>query len=76
MIPMIIINHHHRMHNVSVCQSVTGGQWKRFDLKTQDAVSLAIEHFNLAVGMNTSFLGRLYKNQATMDTCIKWYLVG
>ena len=26
-----------------VCLSITGGQWKLFDLKTQEAVSLAIE---------------------------------
>ena len=27
----------------SVCLSITGGQWKRFDLETKETVSLAIE---------------------------------
>ena len=27
----------------SVCLSVTGGQWKRFDLETKETVSPAIE---------------------------------
>ena len=33
-----------------VCLSITEGQWKRFDLEAQEAVSLAIEHSKLDVG--------------------------
>ena len=32
------------------CLSVTGGQQKRFDLKTQEAVYLAIEHLKVELG--------------------------
>ena len=59
-----------------------GRQNKGFDPKTQDAVSLATVHaleararqflcvlvIALAIGTNTSFLDRLYRNQATMGT--------
>ena len=35
---------------LSVCLSVTGGQRKRFDCETQEAVHLAIERLKLELG--------------------------
>ena len=61
---------------LSVCLSITEGQQKRFDLETQDAVSLAtyrlleararqflcMSTIALATDMNTSVLDGVYKN--------------
>ena len=71
---------------LSICPSVMGGQRKRFDLETKEAVSLATERWKLelsdlcerqswhyvATGVNTSFLDRLYVNKVTLDPYMLW----
>ena len=34
----------------SACPFVMGGQWKQFDIKTQKAVSLAIQRYKVKLG--------------------------